>query len=57
MKCKKCGISLEIRPLHRTNELGNDDPCWTCQPCIEIHHPKLVSDVLVLRHLTSIFYT
>lgn len=56
MKCIKCDISLEIRPLHRTKELDHSTAGWTCQPCIQIDHPELISDLLVLRHLTSNFY-
>lgn len=42
--CIQCGCSVNKRPLHRTNPMGQPDAGWMCQPCITKHHDKSLID-------------
>lgn len=42
--CKRCGISMSKRMLHRTGPIG-EDPEWMCMPCIKRSEPELARDI------------
>lgn len=42
--CKRCGISMCKRMLHRTGSI-RENPEWMCMPCIKISEPELAKDI------------
>jgi L-alanine-DL-glutamate epimerase-like enolase superfamily enzyme len=45
MNCKKCGISVDDRPLQRVNETGIKGIYWY-EPCIKEHEPELYRNIM-----------
>ena len=58
MKCANCGVSIQDRPLHRTNEYGVNG-IWWCMPCIEEKEPELAANIkedVVLKDIIEVCY-